>query len=97
MAAKKDTEFKLTYKGKPMMRRGDKIYYGDLSKQYYIEFTVLSTEKQGDIDVATNVSIELKYTTNFGKEKNIKKAERENLYKALDIGEYWLSEALEEL
>ncbi len=97
MAAKKENEFKLTYKDKPMMRRGDKIYYGDLSKQYYVEFTVLSTEKSGDLDIATNVLVELKYTSNFGKDKNIKKAERENLYKALDIGEYWLSEALDEL
>ena len=97
MAAKKENEFTLTYKGKPMVRRGDKIYYGDFSKPYYIEFTVLSTEKSGDISVATNVSIELKYTSNFSKDKNIKKAERENLYKALDIGEYWLSEALDEL
>lgn len=87
----------LMYKGKPMQRRDNKIYYGDFSKGCFVEFTITSTKKVGDLDVATNVIIELKETHNFGKDKSFRKAERENLYKAIDIGEYWLRDALNEV
>ncbi len=84
----------LKYKGKPMVRRGNKIYYGSFEEAYVIEFTIDATEKVGEIDVATAVTIELKNTDSG---EIIKKAERETLYKAIDIAEFWLLDALGEV
>ena len=85
----------LTYKGKPMVRRGDTIYYGDLNEKYLIVFTIKSSKKVGDLDVADNVTIDLCMNNGTGKNKIIKKATRESLYEAIDIAEFWLEDALE--
>ena len=42
-----------TYKGKPMVRRGDTIYYGDLSEKYIIIFTIKSKKKVGTLKLRT--------------------------------------------
>ena len=84
-----------TYKGKPMVRRGDTIYYGDLNEKYIIIFTIKSKKKVGEIEVADSVGIDLCMNNGFGKEKVIKKASRESLFEAIDIAEFWLQDAIE--
>ena len=37
----------LEYKGRPLVRQGDDIYYGDLSETYYI-YMMIMTEKDVD-------------------------------------------------
>lgn len=83
------------YKGKPMVRRGDTIYYGDLNDKYVIVFTIKSKKKVGDLEVADNVTIDLCTNSGAKKEKVLKKATRESLYEAIDIAEFWLEDALE--
>lgn len=85
----------LSYKGKPMVRRGDVIYYGDMSERYIIIFTIKSKKKVGSLEVADSVTIDLCTNRGSGKEKVIKKASRESLYEAIDIAEFWLEDALE--
>ena len=92
MATEKDI---FTYKGKPMVRRGDTIYYGDLNEKYIIIFTVKSKKKVGEIEVADSVPIDLCTNDTAGKNKVIKKANRESLYEAIDIAEFWLEDAIE--
>ena len=84
-----------TYKGKPMVRRGDTIYYGDMKEKYIIVFTIKSKKKVGDLEVADSVSIDLCTNRGVGKEKVIKKASRESLFEAIDIAEFWLEDAIE--
>ena len=84
-----------TYKGKPMVRRGDTIYYGDMNEKYIIVFTIKSKKKVGDLEIADNVSIDLCTNRGTGKEKVIKKANRESLFEAIDIAEFWLEDAIE--
>lgn len=84
-----------TYKGKPMVRRGDTIYYGDLKEKYIIIFTIKSKKKIGELEVADNVTIDLCTNRGTGKEKIIKKATRESLFEAIDIAEFWLEDAIE--
>ena len=84
-----------TYKGKPMVRRGDTIYYGDLNEKYIIIFTIKSKKRVGDLEVADSVSIDLCTNRGTGKEKVIKKANRESLFEAIDLAEFWLQDAIE--
>ena len=84
----------LTYKGKPMQRRENVIYFGSFQEDFMIHFTITDTKKTGEIDIATNVLIELKDNRTGA---TVKKAERENLYKAIDIAEFWLFDALGEI
>lgn len=86
----------LMYKGKPLIRCGDKIYYGNLEDKYILVLEILETKDMQDIKVSTKVKIQLMDNTGeFGKGQVYRKAERENLYKAIDIGEWWLQDALQ--
>ena len=86
----------LTYKGKPLVRNGNTLYYGDASENYVIMMQILATKPVGDVEVASNVSIELinTYPNVSMREKIVKSSEKKGLYAALDIAEVWLSRAL---
>lgn len=88
----------LTYKGKPLVRKGSMLYYGDPDEKYIITMKVLETKKVKHLNVASRVSVELQRNnpTLRGKQRVVKKVEREGLYKALDIGTVWLDDALQE-
>jgi len=91
--AKKNEKTCLSYCGKPLRRRGDVIYFGDPKDKYLVILKILDKKDVGNIKVATRVSIELVPSTPGA--KPFKKAEREGLFKAMDIAEYWLYDALE--
>ena len=82
----------LKYKVKPLVRRGNMIYYGNPEDPYIILLVVNSSEKVKDLEISKNISIILQ--ENNGSGKMIKKAEREGMYAAMDIAEYWLEDAL---
>lgn len=82
----------LKYKDKPLVRRGDMIYYGNPEDPYIILLKVNTSEKVEDLELSKNISIILQ--ENNGSGKMIKKAEREGMYAAMDIAEYWLNDAL---
>ncbi len=84
----------LTYKDKPLMRSGNKIYYGNPTDRYIILFTINSTKQIEDLAVADKVTIELMTNSGKEKEKVYKKAVRGGLFDALDIAEFWLADAL---
>lgn len=84
----------LTYNGKPLVRCGNLIYYGNPTDKYVVTFRLEEQEPLGDLQIAKRVIIELK--TNQGKRSQlIRQAERDGLYKAFDIGMFWLEQALE--
>lgn len=84
----------LTYNGKPLLRCGNEIYYGNPDDKYVVVFRLEDQEPLEDLQISKRVVIELK--TNEGKRSQlIRQAERDGLYKALDIGIFWLEQALE--
>lgn len=87
----------LIYKGKPLRREGDKIYYGDFSENFITVFTILDKSKLKDLEVASKVTIELleKKGADIKSAHLVKKAERTNLFDAMDIGCFWLEDILE--
>ncbi|MBR2520846.1 MAG: hypothetical protein IKE62_01520 [Oscillospiraceae bacterium] len=86
----------LTYKGRPLMRKGNLIYYGSMSDKYILMLQVLETKKDGDFEEASRVSVQLQLTdpTIRSKDRIVKKTEKNGLYVALDVGAIWLERAL---
>ena len=73
---------KLTYKGKPLVRKDNELYYGRMTDPYVLRMQILSTKSVGGMDVADKVHIQV-FSTN------------DSLYNALDIGSIWLQKANE--
>ncbi len=84
----------LKYKDKLLLRKGNEIYYGNPGDKYMVVFRVTDSAKLGDIEMAKNVVIELR-TNSENNSQIMRQAEREGLFKAFDIGMYWLEDALE--
>ena len=82
------------YKGKMLLRKGNEIYYGEPGTKYMVVFRILDSEKLGDLDISTKVVIELR-TNQETNSTLIKQAERDGLYKAFDIGFFWLDDAIQ--
>lgn len=95
-AKKKGEGELLTYKGHPLMRHDNIIYYGSMSDRYIIMMQILETETVKDMEVATRVAIQLQQTSPSVRPKDriVKKAEKNGLYDALDIAYVWLNRAL---
>ena len=93
--AEKKNDF-LTYKGKPLVRNGNTIYYGDMNDDFVIMMRILSSKEFGDTDLASKVSVQLVNTDpNVSiKEKIVKTSEKKGLYAAMDIADIWLKRAL---
>ena len=86
----------LIYKGHPLRRVDNLIYYGTMAEKYIIMMQILSTKKEQDLDVATKVSIQLQLTEPDLKSRDrvVKKSEKDSLYAAMDVATVWLDRAL---
>jgi len=95
MAEKKKAKF-LSYKGKPLVRCGNTIYYGNMNDPYVVLLQIVSSKKVNDLDVADKVTVQLLSTDPDARPKDriIKKSEKKGLYQAMDIGSIWLELAL---
>ena len=52
----------LEYKGHPLQRKDNIIYYGSFADKYIVMIQILDTKKVNDLDVATKVSVQLQLT-----------------------------------
>lgn len=52
----------LMYKGHPLRRVDNLIYYGSMADKYIIMMQVLESKKEQDLDMATKVSVQLQLT-----------------------------------
>ena len=86
----------LMYKGHPLRRVDNLIYYGTMAEKYIIMMQILNTKKEQDMEVATKVSIQLQLTDPELKSRDrvVKKSEKDSLYAAMDIATVWLDRAL---
>lgn len=86
----------LMYKGHPLMRKDNMIYYGSMADTHIVILQVLETKKMGDTDIATRVSVQLQLTDPNARSRDriVKKGEKAGLYTALDFGSVWLERAL---
>lgn len=88
----------LVYKGHPLRRKDNLIYFGSMADKYIVMLQILDTKKVKDMDVATRVSVQLQLTDPDLKSRDrvIRKTEKDGLYPAMDVATVWLERALAE-
>ena len=91
-----DEKTVLMYKGRPLMRKDNLVYYGSMADSHIVMLQVLETKKLGDMDIASRVSVQLQLTDPAAKSRDriVKKSEKDGFYTALDLGCVWLERAL---
>ncbi len=82
-----------TYKGYPLVRNGDEIYYGNMYDPYVVWMKITQKTKVGDLDIASKIDM-YKMATDAKLspiEAIVKQSEKNSLYEALDVAYIWLS------
>lgn len=90
MAENKTSFF--TYKGLPLVRKGNELYYGNMCDEFVINMKILETKDVDGMKVASKVKVikmatakDLPFDKVF-----VKNTEKSSLYEALDIACAWL-------
>ena len=68
-----------TYKGLPLVRKGNQLYYGNMYDDFVVWMEIKSTKKVGDLEVADKVKIR-KMSTDISKPAIDKQADTDSLY-----------------
>ena len=86
----------LLYKGRPLMRKDNIIYYGSMADPYIVMMQVLETKTVDGQEIALKVSVQLQLTDPSVKSRDrvTKRSEKDGIYSALDVGSVWLERAL---
>ena len=86
----------LSYKGHPLRRKDNLIYYGTMAEKYIIMLQILSTKNVDGLEMADRVSVQLQLTDPDLKSRDrvVKKSEKDSLYAAMDVAAVWLERAL---
>ena len=86
----------LTYKDKPLVRKGNTVYYGNMSEKYIIKLDILSSHNEGELEVADKIKISL-IKNDSEKLDNVKKSTEKNGFaEAMQFAVTWLERALTE-
>ena len=80
-----------SYLGHPLVCRGNTMIYGNIADPYYVQLTALDMKKVDGTEIVGNIQIALMQGMRV-----LKTAEREGMYNAMDIAEFWLKDAMEE-
>ncbi|MEG0545674.1 MAG: hypothetical protein RR552_00670 [Oscillospiraceae bacterium] len=91
-----DTKKFLTFKGKPLVRKDNTLYYGSMTDPFVIMMQITATKEVDNLNLASKVSIQLLNTDPevSPRERIVKSSEKKSLYAAMDIAEVWLARAL---
>ena len=86
----------LMYKGRPLVRSGNVLYYGSMAEKCVVMLQILTTKDENDLTMAEKVQVQLLSTDPNVRMKDriLKKSEKVGLYNAMDIGSIWLERAL---
>ena len=86
----------LLYKGRPLMRKDNIIYYGSMADPYIVMMQVLETKTVDGQEIASKVSVQLQLTDPSVKSRDrvTKRSEKDGIYSARDVGSVWLERAL---
>ena len=86
----------LEYKGHPLMRKENIIYYGSMRDSHIFMMQILESGEVKGMPVAKRVSVQLQQTAPNVRVRDriVKKTEKDSLWAAMDIASIWLGRAL---
>lgn len=86
----------LNYKGKPLVRQGNFVFYGFPTDKYILFMSILETKKSGNMDIASKVLVQIQSTSETASfnDKVIKQCEKSSFFDAFEIGTIWLEREL---
>ena len=92
------TSIPLSYKGRPLRRKDNLIYYGTMAEKYIAVLQIQSSQNLDDLPMANKVSVQLQLTDPSVKSRDriVKKSEKDGFFTALDLGSVWLARALKD-
>ena len=92
---KSQQEF-LTYKGRPLVRCGDEIYYGNMEETYVIRMQIKSKKEVNGQEVPDKVTVQLMATEPdlSPRKQLVKSTEKSGMFVAMDIADIWLERFL---
>ncbi len=81
-----------TYRGYPMVRKGNQIYYGYMSEPFVVMLEIKHQTKLEDgMEIADKINVYQMKTHESNPVKAIvRKSERQSLYDAIDLAHVWL-------
>ena len=86
----------LTYKDKPLVRKGNTVYCGDMSEKYVIRLDILTSHKEGDLEVADKIKVNLVKNDSEKLDNVTKSTEKNGFSEAMQFATTWLERALKE-
>lgn len=83
------------YRGFPLVRSGNEIYYGSMGDKFVTKLTIRESEKFKDSEMPTKVMVQM-VPTQMEPDllSKVRKGEMNSLYEALDTAYVWLSKEL---
>jgi len=94
--SKKTKTKPLEYKGHPLRRKDNLIYYGSMADKYIVMLQIMETKPHNDLNLSSRVTVQLQLTDPDIKSKDrvVKKSEKKSLFEAIDVAAVWLERAL---
>ena len=86
----------LEYKGHPLRRKDNIVYYGSMTDKYIIMLQITDAKQHEDLNLSTRIQVQLQYTDPDLKSRDrvVKKSEKTSFYEAMDVAAVWLERAL---
>lgn len=85
----------MNYKGRPVVRNGNKVYFGEPYNKFIVVLTILENANE----LPSRILVQLQNTDPalaMTAEKIVKEVERKNLYDAFELASVWLEKQLAE-
>ena len=84
----------LNYKNKPLVRKGNTVYYGDMSEKYVVKLEILTSHTEGELEVADNIKVMLIKNDSEKLDNVTKSTEKNGFAEAMQFATIWLEKAL---
>ena len=86
----------LVYRGHPLRRVDNLIYYGSMADKHIIMMQVLDTEDEKDLKLAKRISIQLQLTDPAlrSRDRVVRSKEKHSMAEAMEFASIWLERAL---